>query len=758
MIELGDDGQKRIVLSSIFLIFGIILFILSDPPWTTPTAVTAYYSVLSFLCVTMTASAATKIRTDPSPTNRWFVAGTSYAAIIFCGAAIFYNFSNENPVAHYATAGVFLNLVAFATTGIFMLFFCYIERYEIKKTSILYHRMVVPVTVIIGSFVFVMIMIAIRMITNHYIFLIAGYFTGTVAIVSYLAAGYLMYSLRDSESTHDTLRLTLVFALLAAASINHTIILPSPSALWILSISLMALAFLYANVATSYTFLLNVGVRKNLAYGVTIFLSALVLLPFLASRFMIINFPITSFIEIGAKVLIHLTAAILAGGSAYAFYERIKYRPSPGQQWIIFLLLYWMIGEVWLVFSHLLPSYQIASESLVPYICGSIVSSIVLPMSVRSILKREPSEKKLSHSFYALALIGSALMIIIGEILRAQLILGIEVGTLRAVGTAIMLSLSYVSLFILLMYVLLLTSATGGRFSFNSLGAGFVAVWMVVTILKVNYATWTIGYWSAEIVMILAIITFILMLGRMYIIDTNRAEKREKRAVAYSRFLSEILSSRQTAVIDSLSDIIMDSTTSDSVLNSVSNAMSDISKANELSKHIGTLIAGDGFAQEQIGPVSLRDFIYSAMERAGVSSTEDSVKVGDGTQSIELRMEHDCTVLANSFLIDALQYILEGISKRIGNFDSVSISIAEKIEDSRHLCICNINLDVHVEEPEMMLGLVDRYFEKSSLDAVELAFSKQIVILLGGAISWNATMSGEKNISITVSIQLQKAK
>lgn len=753
---LSEHGLKRIALSLIFLICGIILFILSDPPWTTPDAAIAYYSVLAFLCVTMTASAVTKIRTDPSPTNRWFVAGTIYAAIIFSGAAIFYNFSNENPVAHYATSGVFLNLIAIATTGIFMLFFCLIERYEIKKTSILYHRMIVPVTVTISLSFFVIMLIGIRLVTNQSFFLIAGYITGAVAIVSYLVAGYLMYSLRNSGSLHDTSRLALVFLLLAAVSINHTILLPSPSSMWILSISLMALAFLYANVATSYTFLLNVGVRKNLAYGVTIFLSALIILPFFASRLMIVIFPISIFIDLGAKVTIHLASAILAGASAYAFYERIRYRPSPGQRWIIFLLLYWTIAEVWLVFCHLSPSYQIVSESLVPYICGTIVSALILPMAVRSILKREPTENKQFHTFYALGLIGSALIIIAGEVLRSQLLLVLEIETIRSVGTSIMLGLSYFSLLVLLIYYLLLTSASGGRLSFNSLGPGLATIWVVVTILKANYATWTIGWWTAEIVMTLAIIIFILILVRLYIIDTNRAEKREKRAVAYSRFLSEILSSHQTAAIDSLNEISMDSTTSDSVLNSVSNAMSDISRANELSKHIGTVITGDAFTQEQMEPVSLRDSLYSAMKGAGVSSAKDSVKVGAESQSIELRMEQDCTVLANSFLVDALQYIFEGISKRIGYFDAVFISIKEECEYPNHQCICEINLDVQVEETEKILGLFERYIERSSLDAVELAYSKLIMILLGGAMSWNATKSGENTISITASIQLQK--
>ncbi|MGY5880058.1 MAG: hypothetical protein RTV31_07390 [Candidatus Thorarchaeota archaeon] len=750
------DGRGRITLSLVILFIGIFLLYLSDPPWSTPDGAISFYSVLAFLCVTMTASAATKIRTDPSPTNRWFIAGTSYAAIVFCGAAVFYSFLNESPVAHASTSGIFLNLIAFAATGIIMLIFSYVESNEIDKTSILYHRMVVPIVVTIGSAIFILMLVASRIITDQFIFLIAGYITGIVAVVSYLGAGYMMYRIRDTHSVHDPYRLALAFWLLAGASINHILILPNPSSLWIISMSLMGIAFLYANVATSYTFLRNVGVSKNLAYGVTIFLSALVVAPFVTSRILAGVFLTSIFVEVGAKVIIHLAAAILAGASAYAFHERIKYKPSPGQMWIIILLLFWTVAELVLMASPILPGYSIGVETQVPYVVGAVASTIVITLAVRRTLNPQSQKKRNLTRVYSLTALFSVSIMIIGEVMRNLVvgILGLATGS--AIGTAIMLSLSYVSLFAILTYVLLLTSASGGRLSFNSLGAGLISVWIVITILKANYDAWTIGWWSAEIIMILSITTFTLILVRLFIIDANRAERRERRAIAFSKFLSEIISTHQAAAIDSLSDISMDATTGDTILSAVSNAMSDISRANELSTSIEAFISGDEFEEDQLGPVSLRDSIYSALENAGLSSTADSVTVGDTVQSIELKMEQDCSIHANSFLVDAFQYILAGISKRIGSFNAISINIDESGEPVHH-CICEMKMEVHVEEPDDVLGLFERYVGRGSLDAVELAYSKRIVRLLGGTISMFATKSGEKSVTIVVSTQLRKS-
>ena len=231
-----------------------------DTPWNTASAAISFYSVLAFLCVTMTASAATKIRTDPSPTNRWFIAGTTYAAIVFCGAAIFYSFVNEGPVAHTTAAGIFLNLVAFATTGIIIFVFSFIETHQIKKTSILYHRLIYPILISTGSILFIVMLVITRIISDQTIFLYAGYITGFVSVVAYFGAAIQMYRLRKSDTVHDSFRLSLAFLLIAGASLNHIFILSNPSSLWIISMGLMGIVFIYANVATSYTFLLDVGV------------------------------------------------------------------------------------------------------------------------------------------------------------------------------------------------------------------------------------------------------------------------------------------------------------------------------------------------------------------------------------------------------------------------------------------------------------------------------------------------------------------
>jgi hypothetical protein len=199
----------------------------------------------------------------------------------------------------------------------------------------------------------------------------------------------------------------------------------------------------------------------------------------------------------------------------------------------------------------------------------------------------------------------------------------------------------------------------------------------------------------------------------------------------------------------------MNASIGDSVLRSVSTAMSDLSRANELSRYMEMFISEQKFEVGEIGHVSFRDSLYSALERTGLSST--NVQIGKEVQSIELKMEQDCSVQANSFLSDAFQYILEGISKRIGQFQDLSINISESA--TRHnYCTCDMQMDIHVEEPNEILGLFERYIEGGPLEVVEIAYSKSIVSLLGGLISMSASKSGDNIVSIFVRIQLKMSE
>jgi hypothetical protein len=743
--HVGRSGIGLVILLPV-----IILVYLTNPPWSTPGAATAYYSILAFLCITMTASSANRIRIDPSPSNNSLFACTGYASLIFSGAAIFYILTRETPAIHAQTAGVFLNLVAFASTGVLILLYSSLDKL-IKKENSIWERRQTPFLIIAFLVIIFMIMMVIsRLIENQAIFLIAGYITGAIAVFSYVAAAVLTFRGRELITTNDPIRLTFSFLLFAGASFNHILILPAPSSYWIISMGLISVALVIANVSISYTFLLDIGVRDNIAYGVTIITSVLAVVPFILSHLFEVLFAIEAIPDIGATVLIHISGSVLAGISAYAVYMKSRLRPASGLLAIVFLLLFWMVSELAIVLSHFSPNYGFVTESRIPYICGSIISSIMLTDAIRRVLSPTKDETNQIPIIYVIALVSAPLILLFGEFFRQYIFLGLWGMPETIVGSAMMLGLSFFSLYALLTYILLLTSASGGQWLFDSVGVALASIWVVVVILKANFGYATTGWWVAEAIMFISTIAFSFLLLRMYLIESDELERTGPVASAYSQMLSENIVGHQKAAIDFLSEMAMDSHMSEVRLDSLALILTEVSRANELAKHIQVLLSGTKFQEEDLEATDIIDSITGAMNRSSIPNSVRRYKKNDEEPNVKL-------VRANSFLVDLFYYLFEGISKRIGVIELLGVEICKQGKNVNSDIEVTLDILVKNDRLDQRQALVKRYIESYSPDVMEFAYSKRLIDLFGGSIKWHMGIASSQCLLITIKITLPSA-
>lgn len=725
----------------------IYLLYLTDPPWDTPGAATAYYSILAFLCVTITASAANRIRADPSPSNNALFACTGYASIVFSGAAILYVLTGETSVIHSETSGVFLNLVALATSGILLLLYSILDRLIKKENSIWERRWTSLGMIAFSTSVFVIMIVVVRLPLNNSVFLIAGYFTGAVAVISFVAAAILTFRGRNSSTANDPIRLALSFLLFAAASFNHILILPSPTSQWIISIGLMALALVIGNISVSYTFLLDIGVQNNIAYGVTIATSVLAAVPIILSHLAEMLVGNVAVPDVGATVVIHIGGTALAGLSAYALYVKSRTRSSSGLPAIVFLLLFWMVAEIAIILSHFSPLYGFEAETRIPYIFGSIVSSMMLVLAIRRVLATTRVVALGFPRLYVLGLVVAPFLLLFGEAVRHYIFLGL-LGTFdSAVSSAMMLGLSYLSLYALLTYVLLLASASGGQWLFDSVGAALASVWIVVVILKANFGYATAGWWIAEAIMSISTIILSFLLLHMYLTESKELEKMGPVASTYSKMLSEKIVDHQKSAINLLSEMTMETHTSEIRLDALAHILNEVSRANELAKNLQVLVSGNKFQDADLEATDLMDSITSAMNRANIA---DSVrKVKDDHEEPLTRLVH-----ANSLLVDLFYYFFKGISRRIGDIELLGIGIHEHEKHPVSYIEVTFDILVRTDKIDQRLDLAKRYFESYSPDVMEFAYSKRLVDLFGGSVEWHTGIASSECVLITLKIGL----
>lgn len=740
---------RRIVTNLALMLVGLYILFLSGPSWDAPSAAMVFYSVLAFLSVAMTTCAANRIRTDPSSSHNAFVAGTSYSSIVFAGAAVFYIFTSESPVVHTRTAGIFLNLVALATTGLIMLLHSHLNRTIPEESSFAHRKMIIPVIVTTGIVIFAMSMVFSRLPLDQWVFLLAGYIVGVIAIVSYLVAAIMTFRQKDSPSSHDPVRMALAFGLLAAASIVHTAILSSPSSLWIVSISLMAIAFVFAVVATGYPFLVDIGIKGETAYRITVAISILVVLPFLIANFVEAWTPFISYADIAVTMLIHFAAAILAASAAYALLVRTRYRTEYHYSPIVYLFLTWTVAEIAIIASHLTPVYGTISESAIPYVCGIIASTVFLTIAVRRTLVPPPERSsQTSATPYILWLFGFSLMILTGEFIRLQLIDSFTAVSVAMLVNAIMLSLSCAAFFALLNFIILITGSSGGELSFDTFTASLASLWVVVVILKVNFSDWTAGWWAAEILILIAITVLPLVLLRKHLTATSRMSKLEIRILTHSRLLSNSITSLHTSAIDSLGSLSMDSTASDTRLESVAQALADISRANELAFHMEAIIAGNRFARDRLEAVDLVDSIITGVTRLTNLESDPLARVQIN------RTRGECFVIANSLLADVFHSILSGILRRIGSLQSMTVEIDSEKDNSQPIWMSRITVELGSADADKKRELFERYTKDDYSKALEFAYARRLVQLFGGHVRYHVTTTSEQGFTSIFVISL----
>ncbi|MDF1539239.1 MAG: hypothetical protein P1Q69_10100 [Candidatus Thorarchaeota archaeon] len=716
-----------------------------SPPWTTPGSATAIYSVLAFLSITITICSVSVRRTNPTPSNDVFVGGLAYASIIFGGAAIFYVFTAETAASHINAAGVFQNLIALATTGIAMFVYSYLCEKTPDEDSRWSSRMLTPGIVIVGLLSFAIFLVISRMQLPEIIVLAAGYIAGSVAVVTYVAAGYFAL-VHKAKSSFDSRRMAISFFLLAGASLNHVILLPNPSALWLISIALMGTSLIIAIVATGFPFLKQIGIEEHLAYRITITISALVILPYIAVHLIETTFIMTTLVDIGGTVLVHAAGFVFAISFAYALYTKSKLRTAPYQTPIIILLLYWSIAELALVFWPFFALPGMDSESLMPYIIGGFVSIVNLAIASRRLLN-PPTDylivptKKL---YIALASLFSIMIYSSESLYRYAFQTGSFLIDLP-LTIGLLLSLSFLSLFVLLNFIILLTGVSGGNFSFDAVAAGSTTIWLVVMTLKANFATWTAGWWAAEALMAIVFATFPIIIMRYYLEESSHNVVFRERAEIYSKYLTDLIRIHNQRTINVLGDSDEHSKMSEGKLDAVSRAMQEVTRADDIARNMTSMIVASRMPEDDLEPIDLVSAIHLAASRI------ETEKELEAFMTIN-KKKGDCFVLANVLLSDAFYHLFLGTANRLGYLFHIVVEINPENEQPKSNWYLTISLKLAAAEKVGEENLFSRYTERVRWTIFEFGYAQRIMELFSGYIQ--AGKAVYSNDQLTVSFEI----
>ncbi len=683
-------GTKRILILLPIMIIYIILLYISGPDWNTSHGVSVIYSVLAFLCLILVVSLNNLIRIENTIANQLIAGTANYGFLVFAGSAISNLWRVDNGPIHLQPHGILLNLIGLLIAStLFFAFGHQVGKNGSKSDSgVLSHLRII--VAVIGVGISIMFAIIIRADTPVDIILIAGYAIGSIAFILFFAAGVLIFKKRESVISIDPYRIAIAAWLLSAAAITHIYILSSPSVLWLLSIGFIIMAFIYAVIGITVHYLIMIEVDSKRAYVFSLGINLVILFPVLGIYLINSLTAGTTIVNVGVTVIIHLSASLMAGGAAYMMIMRSRRAPVPWHTPIILLLLFWCAAEIIISISPMLPIYN-GTVSLMPYIIGSIIASLVLYIAYRAAFSPRLSVVQFRPKwFYIMAIAIFILILVFAEFVRFQLFQAFpdfahDSFVQSALAPTIMLVFSYFTLFGMLSLFFVLISLHGGRFTFDTNLANISVVWVIVVLLRANFSVWTTGWWMTDFLLYLTAVGCILYLIKVHVDEVRIREDYQERILIQKEVLLKDLLSEIQMVEDHI-EALGRTNEMDSRLDIVSRALSQLSHAESIAQRINAVLTESVIASSDLVPMDFAEICKTELttERVGCTPTF--------TGSLK-----ECTILANDLLVDAIHKVMEFLVNRIGLLNELAVEFSHNLDSETPMCIAEMRMTIRTD-------------------------------------------------------------
>jgi len=745
----GILSTKRIesVIAIPLMLLVIYLAYTSGPSWDSVQGAAAMYSALAFLCVAMTVALNNLGRVEETPAIAVLTGMTTSAFLIFGGSSIVNVLSIAGVAIHTYTEGIFLNLVSMVAAGVLVLIYALLGNRQFGHSTIWNPKrveVVVAALAIMWSGGFTLL-IAVHAVPQDAL-IVAGRVMGLIAVGSLGLASAIMFSRENGAGAVDSFRLGVAFAFMAAASAMHTYMLPSPIGLWILSMSCVGIGFVYAVMGIATPYLISIGVGHRRAYVFSLGICLLVALPFASTYILVEQLGFQIIIHVSAAMHAHLVGAFIAAAAAYLMYTRTKTVLAPWHQPTTLLLLFWAVAELFVGLSPLTPLYT-DSISVVPYVTGSSVATILLATAYRRTLTPHTAEVELwSAAKYALLVSAFVFLLGLSEFLRVVFLETVGGTFQSALAEAIMLAFSLFSLFALLNLFLGLAAFYGGRLNIDTNIAALLALWVIVVILRAIFPIWTFGWWASELVLCVGSIVYAVYVLGTHAQEVNSKTQLQKRLLIHKRLLMPELLAKITSVSDTVERLTTEKT-DDACLKVISQILGDLSRVQSLAESIRIVLSHEPVPWDSLTDIDLIDLLRAVITPSAFGCRP----------TFETEFE-TCLVRSNRLLAEAVRSVLQLVVERIGHIAVVTVETIRAGEKNDGLCGVRVILDVDTENAMQKHEMLLRYATGMTFEATELSYAKMIVANLRGEITFSFEVKDDKRLLVMYDLLLPAVK
>jgi signal transduction histidine kinase len=577
---------------------------------------------------------------------------------------------------------------------------------------------------------------------------IIGAFFGIIAFVSLVLAAALRSRSPFVVGDRQTSILIISFMLFAISSIPLLSSLATPSAHWAFAMVLESWGFFTFIIAIAAPGQLQWGMSLLSAFVVPIFLCMLPFAPFMVSIMATSWAPGFYAVELGAYYITHLGAAVLSAVMGFLVYSYYKQKPEWVHYPLILLFLSWSYIESHIVLFSNPETLVNLGESLVPYIVGSIASVIYL---IRGIIwTRSPRDDELARPE---VWIGSRLGLVVimvtgGQFLEGWILAGTPGLTGSPLGRAILLGINFAAMFTFT-YLAFLQAEKYKRWrSIEGYSVGILAIWIIPNYLKGNFDDWVLGWWAAEVFLLIGLLLGPALIGVLYLQEMFRSDDSRRRATLYSDILAHDISNLHQAMTVALGLMDMEGLPQDMYDMALQDARGCLRRADQLVRNVRGLGMTDLDGPPLLETIDLVGSIDHAIEQVLMELPDQTVEI------LVNRDMNECFVTANGLLSDLFYNLFRNAIAYSRDHRRIVVEIEPAKTGSSSFWETKVIDFGKGIEPEKKATLFQRFMEGAEGTGLGLSVVYALTATFGGTITVGDRVEGDYTQGTVFSVTL----
>jgi signal transduction histidine kinase len=458
-------------------------------------------------------------------------------------------------------------------------------------------------------------------------------------------------------------------------------------------------------------------------------IATLILMPFFLVLFGEWLIPGVRFYSFEVYLVAHIGATILSCGMVILLYSYSKRQSLQLHYLLLSLYASWTVVELGLIFASLVRLPITLNQTLVPYVTGSFASIILLAMIVRQL--RQPQiiirDSRWWWVWIGAAVIGG--LILLGEVLQFSLHSATTSASGNPLDRMFLMGFTIVIMFLFTLVGFLMLEHFQSRVTVEQLALGYLALWILPSLLKSITRQWTLGWWVGEFLLLTGLLSGPVILGMAYLQVLGRAESMRRYASLYSDLLIHDIGNFHQIIQSSIDLLDLEGVTPAMEQEAKRHARLGLLRAHYLISNVRQLSRIVETREEMCEPVDLVDSIEQGLQQA-LSLTQT-----DDVEFQIIRPEGHCRVLATDLLKTLFSNLLRNAIEYSPEEKRIQVEIKPVHHDEKAWWEIRVIDYGRGIEPKLKPKLFERFLEGAQGTGLGLSVVWALTQAFGGSIT-----------------------